>query len=209
MEKLYGWTWQGLLEAKWIQRLLDGNGLRQSGEKLLAPDDRCIGMVLRHRDPLFRLVALLEVATVQGDSRVVAWWPKPRSAWTIWMGDEMESGRMLGPEEVVCDLCNDAVLIRPVPVVDTYALCAGCFARSGLVFPGCIKPYIPIALLPTGPGSVTRVQEWLKQIVAAWRQALPDGFLDLAIYADEETWLQGGQPEFVGRYPVRDPVRTQ
>ena len=62
---------------------------------------------------------------------------------------EVEVGDLLGPEEVICDLCNGDVSIRPVPMVGSYALCTACFTRQGFAFPGTISPY---CVLPARDG---------------------------------------------------------
>ena len=81
---------------------------------------------------------------------ITAWWPAFRPAWTLVTGDgEVEVGDLLGPEDVICDLCNADVSIRPVPMVGSYALCTACFARQGFAFPGTISPY---CVLPARDG---------------------------------------------------------
>jgi hypothetical protein len=86
--------------------------------------------------------------------QITAWRPAWRPARTLITGDgEMEAGDLLGPEEVICDLCNTDVSIRPVPMGGSYALCTACLARQGMPFPGTISPY---CLLPARDGEGVR-----------------------------------------------------
>ena len=74
--------------------------------------------------------------------KITAWWPVFRLAWTLITSDgEVEVGGVLGPDEVICDLCNAEVTIRPVPVLNGYAHCAACFASLGVAFPGRVHPF--------------------------------------------------------------------
>lgn len=56
-------------------------------------------------------------------------WTPPESRQPyVFVGEdwEIEFGPELGEDEVYCDLCNATILLRPVPVVDGYALCLEC-----------------------------------------------------------------------------------
>lgn len=61
--------------------------------------------------------------------------PELRPSYVIaWYGDDgvedVEEGDLLTQDEVFCDLCNEYVPIRPVPVLfGTYALCVECLSR--------------------------------------------------------------------------------
>ena len=66
------------------------------------------------------------------------WWdpPKERAAFLAVFADEDDLIAMEGPlltdAEVICDLCNALVDVRPVPVWKAgsqYALCPDCFRR--------------------------------------------------------------------------------
>ncbi len=61
------------------------------------------------------------------------WWrPTRRVAFVIsdWDGNVLAEGGVLEADEVLCDICNAFVLIRPVPVTGSYALCPRCFERT-------------------------------------------------------------------------------
>jgi len=62
--------------------------------------------------------------------KITLWNPPPvRPAYIITDedGNIEEEGAPLS--EVYCDLCNAEIVIRPVPVVGTYALCLDCLAK--------------------------------------------------------------------------------
>jgi hypothetical protein len=150
-----------------LARFASANGLRLDGSRLFAPDGENVGRVRLVRGaPLILLVfqESYSLPAQAGDDGclVTAWWPAFRPAWTLVTGDgQVEIGDLLGPDEVICDLCNAEVTIRPVPLVQFravpetakqsrakrgiavggYALCAACFARQGMPFPGTIGPY--------------------------------------------------------------------
>ena len=148
-----------LLQAS-LARFLRANGLHLAQEgnivRICTPNGDVAGDAIVGEPPggytLFMRQG--EYATSDG-TEVRAWWPTERPAWTLIPLDEnlqedagaAEIGPTLGADEVICDLCNAPVLIRPVPVVDGHALCARCFARTGLRFPGRIAPYTPQALI--------------------------------------------------------------
>ena len=79
----------------------------------------------------------------QASTSVKAWWPMARPSYVMsdFDGNVIEIGPPLGPDEVICDLCNAEIHTRPVPVVDDNALCPECFAETKLPFPGTLKPY--------------------------------------------------------------------
>jgi len=138
-----------------LARFLAANGLRLEGPQLLAPQGEVVGVVRRDRDEPPTIQILQESYNLpaqagRDDCRVAAWWPAFRPAWTLITGDgEVEVGNLLGPDEVICDLCNTEVAIRPVPMVGSYALCAACFARQDVPFPGSVCPY---CVLPVREG---------------------------------------------------------
>lgn len=57
--------------------------------------------------------------------------PAERPAYAIydWDGNLVEEGTLLTEQEVYCDLCNADVIIRPVPVIGSYALCPECLDK--------------------------------------------------------------------------------
>jgi hypothetical protein len=135
------------LTAEQLSLFLATNGLgvdRASG-KLLTPGGQEVGVVA-DAGGVFRLTLFEEEYTIYG-TVVKAWWPGFRTAWII-VGARKpdEIGPTLGPHEVICDFCNATIVTRPVPVVDTNALCPECFERTGLRFPGRVSPYTPEAL---------------------------------------------------------------
>jgi len=137
-----------MTEAR-LARFLAANGLRRDGGRILAPQGEVVGVARQRQDGPTAILVLQESYWNDG-CRVAAWWPTFRPAWTLVTGDgEVEVGDPLGPDEVICDLCNADVAIRPVPMVGSYALCAACFARQGMSFPGAIDPY---CVLPTREG---------------------------------------------------------
>lgn len=143
-------------EISWaaLVRFLRANGLHLDSEtgvaRVITPSGVIVGDVIID-DPADGCISLMQEGeyTTQDGAKVRAWWPTERPSWTLIPLDEnlqedvgaAEVGPALGPDEVVCDLCNAPVLIRPVPVVDGYALCARCFVRTGLRFPGPVAPY--------------------------------------------------------------------
>jgi len=138
-----------------LARFLAANGLRLEGPQLLAPQGEVVGVVRRDRDEPPTIQILQESYNLpaqadRDDCQVAAWWPTFRPAWTLITDDgEVEVGDLLGPDEVICDLCNAEVAIRPVPMVGSYALCAACFARQDVPFPGSVYPY---CVLPAREG---------------------------------------------------------
>ena len=148
-----------------LARFTSANGLRLDGSRLYAPEGKNVGRVrlasVRAFDPssdrgcsdgsvrgaplvlsVFQESYSLPAQAGHDGCEITAWWPAFRPAWTLVTGDgEVEVGDLLGPEEVICDLCNADVSIRPVPMVGSYALCTACFIRQGFVFPGTISPY--------------------------------------------------------------------
>lgn len=144
-----------------LRNFLRANGLRpdldQEVSLIRTPDDHIVGVaVLGAAVGAVGAVAFLagEQYTAPDGTEVAAWWPTARPAWTLIPLDEnlqedteaVEVGPTLGPDEVVCDICNDLILIRPVPLVDGHALCRRCFSRTGLRFPSGVAPYVPEAL---------------------------------------------------------------
>ena len=130
-----------------LARFASANGLRLDGSRLFAPDGKNVGRVRLVRGAPLILSVFQEsydLPAQAGDDgcQVTAWWPAFRPAWTLVTGDgEVEIGDLLGPDEVICDLCNAEVTIRPVPMLGSYALCTACFARQGMPFPGTVGPY--------------------------------------------------------------------
>ena len=130
---------------------LVSNGLHaESNGALLVPEGEKMGTVALIDDGTF-LALVCEEGYRQGENEVTAWWPEFRPAWVIITPDGgMEVGSTLGPGEVICDVCNAEVTIRPVPVVNGYARCARCFSDLGLPFPGHVEPYDPAEALEAG-----------------------------------------------------------
>ena len=120
---------------------LAANGLRPDGNLLLAPQGESVGMIDRAGEGS-RVILIVEEKRRCDGGKLTAWWPVFRLAWTLITSDgEVEVGGVLGPDEVVCDLCNAEVTIRPVPVLNGYAHCAACFASLDVSFPGRVRPY--------------------------------------------------------------------
>lgn len=59
------------------------------------------------------------------------WTPTERTAYVItdWDGNVLEVGPTLSADEVICDMCGELVILRPVPLVDGYALCDECLPK--------------------------------------------------------------------------------
>ena len=124
-----------------LARFLIANGLSLSKNQLLAPEGQVVGVVRRPDGEQFVVTAFEERARCNG-SEVAAWWPAFRPAWTlVTPAGEVEIGDPLGPDEVICDLCNAAIDTRPVAVVSGWAACPECFPSFCLDFPGRISPY--------------------------------------------------------------------
>jgi hypothetical protein len=119
---------------------------------LLTPCGQEVGLAARQGD----VVTLwLCTGAYQAQSAVIkAWWPTERPLVIIsdLDGSNAQCLGRLGPSEVICDLCNAEVRIRPVPIVGNDALCKDCFKQTRLPWPGGITPY---AVEPrrTGVGS--------------------------------------------------------
>ncbi len=63
---------------------------------------------------------------------IILWMPSDRQAYVItdWDGNVLDEGEMLTADDVICDLCNANIPLRPVPVVWTnYAVCLECLDR--------------------------------------------------------------------------------
>jgi len=127
---------------------LKANGLVMSSVNyLLTPRGETVGMVLPTGQTF--LVIVFEEGYIRKDEEetvtVTAWWPSFRPSWveTDLSGSTISVGPPLGPDEVICDVCNAVITIRPVPLVGSYALCPRCFEKTGLPFPGRIQPYEP------------------------------------------------------------------
>jgi hypothetical protein len=190
-----GWVWIARLPSEYVEPVIAANGLVRKGDALFTPRGIPIGEAVYSGGTNTHIISLVEMAGVQGGSRVVAWWAKPRVAGHIFTeGHSLESGAILTPDEVVCDSCNGAIIIRPVPVVDSYALCAECFVRTGLTFPGIVRPYIPVAILPTSADWVESVERDLKQITQRWETELAGQILCLTYYRMESEWYEGKSP---------------
>lgn len=140
-------------EPKWDTRMVspgqlaevvDANGLEMVGDNLFTPDGARVGVIHVSESRSIAKVVLLSPEYQVGHQVVRAWWPGFRRAWSITIGDRVSVGPVLGPDEVLCDVCNKRVQMRPVPVVNEYALCRACFSDTGLAFPTCrdeLKPY--------------------------------------------------------------------
>jgi hypothetical protein len=130
-----------------LARFASANGLRLDGSRLFAPDGKNVGTI----QLVFQESYSLPAQAGDDGCQVTAWWPAFRPAWTLVTGDgQVEIGDLLGPDEVICDLCNAKVTIRPVPMVGSYALCTACFARQGMPFPGTIDPYCVLPVHTAG-----------------------------------------------------------
>jgi hypothetical protein len=133
-----------------LAHFMSANGLRLDGCRLFAPNGENVGIVRHVRGGPLALLVFQETYRLpaqagQNGSQVTAWWPAFRPAWAIAASDgTLEVGETLGPDEVICDLCNADITTRPVPVVGGYAYCAACFAGLGIPFPGRVQPY-PVA----------------------------------------------------------------
>lgn len=126
-----------------LAQVLAANGLEMVGECLFTPDGTRVGVVHVGESKSTAKVVLLSPEYTDGHQVVRAWWPGFRRAWSITTGDQVSLGPVLGPDEVICDMCNRRVQVRPVPVVNECAQCRECFRDTGLPFPGRVEPYIP------------------------------------------------------------------
>jgi hypothetical protein len=148
-----------------LARFTSANGLCLGGSRLFVLDGKNVGSArlasARALDPsssrecsyrggegaplilsVFQESYILPAQAGHDGCEITAWWPAFRPAWTLVTDDgEVEVGDMLGPDEVICGLCNAEVTIRPVPMVGSYALCTACFARQGMPFPSTVGPY--------------------------------------------------------------------
>lgn len=62
--------------------------------------------------------------------KITLWYPQQRPAYVFVDEDgEVEVGPTLSPDDVFCDVCNAEIVIRPVPVVGSYALCLDCLNK--------------------------------------------------------------------------------
>ena len=130
------------LSQEQLGRFLTANGLRLTeGGFVVAPEEDLVGLIAGNRRGFY--VVIFEESYHQEHCTIKAWWPSFRPAWIIFGGDEVDTGPILGPDEVICDFCNDTIISRPVPVVGYDALCPACFGGLGLRFPSRIKPYVP------------------------------------------------------------------
>jgi hypothetical protein len=129
-----------------LDAFLAANGLElglQSAVYVAGDPGTIVGRVTADGDQV--VLSIMEAVEPHNDEGFVkAWWPDFRRAWII-VGDspEVDIGPCLEPDEAICDLCNALVLTRPVAVVGSYALCQACFEKTGLPFPGSIRPYVP------------------------------------------------------------------
>jgi hypothetical protein len=135
------------LTAEQLSLFLAANGLSVDSGELLTPTGTRVGFAAG-ADGIFCLT-LCEDGYTADETEVKAWWPGFRTAWiVVGTREPDEIGPTLGPDEVVCDFCNATIVSRPVPVVNTNALCPECFERTGLPFPGSVSPYVPEMLRP-------------------------------------------------------------
>jgi hypothetical protein len=148
---------------------LVANGLHAEPDgALLAPKGEKVGAVTLVDGGAFRIL-VSEEGYRQGEDEVKVWWPEFRPAWVLVAPDgEIEVGDTLGPDEVICDVCNAEVMIRPVPVVNGYARCRRCFGDLDLPFPGHIKPYEPAEAAETDECG-GQVQDTDSGTFLAWR----------------------------------------
>ncbi len=60
------------------------------------------------------------------------WTPPPNRPAYVFVDDDgkVEFGPNLTDLDVYCDYCNRVVVLRPVPVVDGYALCHVCWSKK-------------------------------------------------------------------------------
>jgi len=86
--------------------------------------------------------------TLPDGTTVKTWWPEYRPSY---MTDRGEEGPLLGPDQVICDLCNADILVRPVFTVGNNALCLNCFRETKLPPPTRIIPQVPLPLVPRSP----------------------------------------------------------
>lgn len=63
--------------------------------------------------------------------KITLWYPpRVRPSFVFVYDDgQIEEGAPLSADEVYCDICNADVIVRPVPVVGSYALCLDCLAK--------------------------------------------------------------------------------
>jgi hypothetical protein len=128
-----------------LMQFMIANGLRRKGEALLAPEGEVVGWIAGTDQGPVRVTTVEETRTDDGH-QVRAWWPASRPSWTILTADGgLEVGGLLGPDAVICDVCNALVVQRPVPVVNGYAQCADCFANLGIRLPGSVCLYCPLS----------------------------------------------------------------
>ncbi len=132
------------LSREAFRRYLEANDLQVQDGYLLTPLGTKIGKAIDTGAAV--LLVIFEEGYTQGNAHVTAWWPHFRPSYILVGGGDVEAGPSLAPDEVICDVCNAEVLIRPVPVVGGYAMCRDCFARTNLQFPGTVRPYIPVSL---------------------------------------------------------------
>jgi hypothetical protein len=142
-----GKTRTHFLSSDDLELFVAANGLQIVDEELLTPDGTKVGAVTACGPK--HLIVISNEQYVVPPVTVEAWWPGFRTAWRIIGSDGTAVGPTLGPDEVICDLCNRSVELRPVPVVDKHALCRHCFEEMGLPFPGNVKPYVPQSMEPT------------------------------------------------------------
>lgn len=209
------WLWTGLLSKKHFATFLSANGLSHHQSILTSRRNLPVGRAYRHFNSDYMNVEIIETGLERDGRKAAAWWPRPRASFH--MLDESGaielSGDLLDTDEVVCDLCNAEVLIRPVPVVATDALCAECFASLSLPFPSLIRPYIPTALLPTNPQWVAQEQDALMTICGLWEQFLAQvahngQSLQVQLFTDYYGWLQGEQGTQVTEFCTCDVERV-
>jgi hypothetical protein len=118
---------------------------------LLTPAGQRVGLAARQGDAV-TLWLCTGAYRAQG-AVIKAWWPTERPLVIIsdLDGSNAQCLGRLGPSQVICDLCNAEVRVRPVPVVGNDALCRACFQRTGLPWPGGIAPYV-VEPAPRGAG---------------------------------------------------------
>lgn len=63
-------------------------------------------------------------------NKITLWYPQERPAYVFLDEDgQVEEGPLLSSDEVYCDICNADVIVRPVPMIGSYALCLRCLSE--------------------------------------------------------------------------------
>jgi hypothetical protein len=141
--RMQRWKMQQMSERQ-LAQFVAANGLLRRGRALLAPEGQMVGRAVVAAQGLVDVVTLEETYTWDCH-HVRVWWPGFRPGWSILtVNGDLAKGDLLGPDQVICDVCNTQIVIRPVPVVDGYARCADCFARLVIPLSESVRPYCPL-----------------------------------------------------------------